>query len=630
MQYRREIDGLRALAVLPVILFHAGFDSFGGGFVGVDIFFVISGYLITTIIVQEHERSGEFSIVGFYERRARRILPALFFVMACCLPAAYFLLVPEDLENFSTSLISTSTFWSNVFFWQNSGYFDTVNEMKPLLHTWSLAVEEQFYVLYPLLLMAVWRLSLSRWLMALLTLGLLASLALAEAGARLSPSTAFYLLPTRGWELLVGALAALYLQRRPLGAAQSPAQKMQREVISILGLAGICGSIIWLTPQAHVPGIVMLPATLGTAAIILYCTPQTLAGKLLGQRLVVGLGLLSYSAYLWHQPLFAFARQITVGHLDAALALGLAVAAIAMAYLSWRYVEKPFRDKNSVSRGQIFAFSAAGILLFCAIGAAGKATDGFTFRLSAAEQAVLKAADFDEDTEYLRGECLLMPEQPAGSFAEKCLADPAADNRVIVWGDSHAAALTTGLRHIFPNLAQLTTAVCPPLLKGLYYNYQNCIPNNKFVLAHIADTKPQLLIMHAMWGTYHLDWLDYTLTQLKDASPQTRIVLIGAMPQWRPTLPTWMLREGHSLDVARRLPPTNREEMRRKDAEVSAMAAKHGHTYLSIDAQLCDAHACQATIDTPQGVDLLIWDHGHLTLSGARYLTNLLFPKSQP
>jgi peptidoglycan/LPS O-acetylase OafA/YrhL len=211
MDYRPEIDGLRALAVLPVILFHAGFETFSGGFVGVDVFFVISGYLITTIILKELEQD-DFSIARFYERRARRILPALFLVMFVCIPFAWLWLLPDDMQRFSQSLVAVSTFVSNLLFWQESGYFDTAAELKPLLHTWSLAVEEQYYVLFPLFLVLVWPFG-KRWILVLLALGAVLSLSLAEWGSFRRPAATFYLLPTRGWELLLGALIAFYLSK---------------------------------------------------------------------------------------------------------------------------------------------------------------------------------------------------------------------------------------------------------------------------------------------------------------------------------------------------------------------------------------------------------------------------------
>jgi peptidoglycan/LPS O-acetylase OafA/YrhL len=209
MKYRSEVDGLRALAVLPVILFHAGFTIFSGGFVGVDIFFVISGFLITTIIVDEMKQ-GCFSLLNFYERRARRILPALFFVMLCSLPFAWIWMLPQDLEFFSQSLVAVPLFFSNILFWYTSGYFETASELKPLLHTWSLAVEEQYYVLFPLLLMLVWKIGKKR-IVLLLSLIAIVSLLTAQWGSTVHPSFTFYLLPTRSFEILIGALISFYI-----------------------------------------------------------------------------------------------------------------------------------------------------------------------------------------------------------------------------------------------------------------------------------------------------------------------------------------------------------------------------------------------------------------------------------
>ena len=211
MKYRAEIDGLRALAVIPVILYHAGFKLFSGGYVGVDVFFVISGYLITTIILAELE-AGTFSLIHFYERRARRILPALFVVMFACLPFAWFWLLPSVMKTFSESLIAVSTFLSNFYFYNQSGYFEAAAELKPLIHTWSLAVEEQYYVLFPLFLMLTWKLG-KRSIVGLLAIMFVISLASAQWLSIEHKSFDFFMLPTRGWELLIGAFIAFYYAR---------------------------------------------------------------------------------------------------------------------------------------------------------------------------------------------------------------------------------------------------------------------------------------------------------------------------------------------------------------------------------------------------------------------------------
>ena len=349
MDYRREIDGLRALAVLPVILFHAGFETFSGGFVGVDVFFVISGYLITTIILAELEQ-GKFSIVNFYERRARRILPALFLVMLVCIPFAWLWLLPGDMKNFSQSLVAVSFFASNILFWRESDYFDTAAELKPLLHTWSLAVEEQYYVLFPIFLMLFWRLG-KRSILVMLGLVFVASLAVAEWAAYARPAAAFYLLPTRGWELLIGAFAAFYLSK----ANRKEFGKAVGEIGGWVGVALILYAVFAYSKATPFPGLYALVPTLGTVLVILFATQQTTVGKFVGNKAFVGIGLISYSAYLWHQPLFAFARHRSLTEPSHTVFLVLSVLALALAYLSWRYVEAPFRKRGNVSRGLIFS-----------------------------------------------------------------------------------------------------------------------------------------------------------------------------------------------------------------------------------------------------------------------------------
>jgi peptidoglycan/LPS O-acetylase OafA/YrhL len=237
MEYRREIDGLRALAVLPVILFHAGFQTFSGGFVGVDIFFVISGYLITSIILAELEQ-GKFSLLNFYERRARRILPALYLVMTVSIPFAWALLSREDLNSFSRSLVAVALFLSNIFFWRDGGYFETVAELKPLLHTWSLAVEEQYYVIFPLFLMFAWKFG-KRWIVTIIIFIAFGSLLVANWGVINKPVATFFLLPTRAWELAIGALTAFY----SVSSGKVVVPKMVQQGLSLIGFLLITGSI---------------------------------------------------------------------------------------------------------------------------------------------------------------------------------------------------------------------------------------------------------------------------------------------------------------------------------------------------------------------------------------------------
>jgi peptidoglycan/LPS O-acetylase OafA/YrhL len=371
LQYRPEIDGLRALALIPVILFHAGFQAFSGGFIGVDVFFVISGYLITSIILSE-QQAGVFTLLNFYERRARRILPALFVVMFACLPFAWLWLLPASLKSFSHSVVAVSGFASNIWFWQESGYFTRAAELKPLLHTWSLAVEEQYYLLFPILLLLTWRLG-KRWSISLLSLIAIISLAVAQWYPFDEQAFRFFMLPTRLWELLIGVFAAFYLSNQSAtNYCQSGSQS-----ISSIGLLLITCSVFAFDKNTPFPSLYTLTPTIGAALIILFATPQTLVGKLLGSRLFVGVGLISYSAYLWHQPLFVFARYRSFDEPSKVMLGGLAVAAIVLAYFSWKYVEIPFRKRQCLCRRQVFLYGAVGGLSFVVIGLIGHFSNGF-------------------------------------------------------------------------------------------------------------------------------------------------------------------------------------------------------------------------------------------------------------
>jgi peptidoglycan/LPS O-acetylase OafA/YrhL len=378
MEYRREIDGLRAIAVIPVILFHAGFETFSGGFVGVDVFFVISGYLITTIILSEMQKN-RFSLTNFYERRARRILPALFFVMFVCLPFAWLWLVPSDHKSFSQSLISVSFFSSNILFWKEANYFDAAAEMKPLLHTWSLAVEEQYYVLFPLFLMFVWHYR-KRWIFgAIIVLGFI-SLLLAQWGAYNKPSPTFYLLPTRAWELMAGASTAFFLLYGRNNVEIVSKNTVLSEVFGFLGLSLIFISIFIYDKAIPFPSFYAFVPIFGVVLIVLFSSHETIVGKILGSSLLVGIGLISYSLYLWHQPLFVFARHKNVQEPSQWTYLVLILLTFVFAYLSWRYVEKPFRSKSKFTRQKIFVFAFISSLLFVVVGSIGHYTEGFENR----------------------------------------------------------------------------------------------------------------------------------------------------------------------------------------------------------------------------------------------------------
>lgn len=501
MQYRREIDGLRALAVLPVLLFHAGFQAFGGGYIGVDIFFVISGYLITTIILAELQ-TGNFSIIKFYERRARRILPALFLVMLACLPFAWAWMSPMGLQEFSKSVVAVSLFLSNILFWKEAGYFATANELKPLLHTWSLAVEEQYYVLFPIFLILVWRFG-QRWIISILVVAALASLALSEWALTRYTSASFYLLPTRGWELLIGALAAFYLL--PRGGERSVNLPLY-QAASLLGLLMIIYSVFIFDKFTSFPGANALTPTIGAVLIVLFATPATFVGKLLGTKLLVGIGLISYSTYLWHQPLFSFARYASLQEPSKILFLGLIIASLLLAFFTWKFVETPFRNKNKTSRKQIFWFGALGSLFFIAIGLVGVYNKGFEKRFNM--PATLKSSFGLTDTAHA---CF---DKPNLATNKDWLCDIGASKEtmpeIVVFGDSHSkslfdafnsAALKANIHAVYSGVSY-----CTPFL-GVYILRDDqaqigCHLVNQRVFDYVKANKIKQIYIIGRWSVY--------------------------------------------------------------------------------------------------------------------------------
>lgn len=503
MKYRREIDGLRAVAVLPVIFFHAGFAAFSGGFVGVDIFFVISGYLITTIILSDIDK-GQFSIVKFYERRARRILPALLFVMLCCLPCAWLWLSPSHLKSFSDSLVAVSTFVSNVLFWRESGYFDTAAELKPLLHTWSLAVEEQYYIIFPLFLLLLWRLRKRLIFSALLMLAF-TSLGIAQWGSFAFPSANFFLLPSRFWELAIGALIAFYFLYKKEHIDLITSKRPLNEIFGLAGILLIFYSIYAFDHETPFPSLFALLPTLGTGLIIIFSTPQTMTGRFLGTKAMVGIGLISYSTYLWHQPLFVFARHRSAEELGTPLLLTISALSLVFAYFSWRFVEQPFRDKQTFSRKSIFKMSLTGSLIFIVIGTIGHKNDGFANRFQLPESLVnsfkmakLKPSVFDKKNIHVADEWLTR----IGRYD--------AQPSFMVFGDSHASALASAFDNAADSLGIsgfITGASgCTPLL-GIYalrkdQEIHNCNALNARVYDYVRDHHIENLFLVARWSYY--------------------------------------------------------------------------------------------------------------------------------
>ncbi len=447
MERRNDIDGLRAVAVLGVVLHHAGLAALPGGFIGVDVFFVISGFLISRIIT-DGVADGSFTLMHFYERRARRILPALIPVVALSLIAGYWLLLPDDYENLGQSALATMVFANNVLLTLTSGYWDLAATFKPLLHTWSLGVEEQFYIAYPLLALLILR-RRPQLFAPMLAGGITISLLLSIALSARQPDASFYLIHTRAWELLLGALTAWRMPR-------TPRPEWVARVLALTGLAMIIGAMLLIDETAPYPGWRALLPCVGTALILRYGAAGGPAQRVLGWGPLVLVGLASYSIYLWHQPLFAFARAMSVTAPGAGVMAALTLATLVVGYASWRWIEQPFRDAR---RWPLRPFMRLGITATALAGAAGlavSATSGLPQRtpdigLSAGDYAAYNNSAFrfqkDRFDDPARPNLLVIGNSMARDMVNMLVESRRFDRFEIIYRtDAHFCALprTTG------------------------------------------------------------------------------------------------------------------------------------------------------------------------------------------
>ena len=377
MNYRRDIDGLRAIAILPVIFFHAGFNNFDYGYLGVDIFFVISGFLITSFIVNDLKLE-KFKVLNFFDRRARRILPGLVFIMIASIPPALVYMQPDDLENFGQSLFATSLFSNNILLYLTSGYWDIASEFKPLLHTWSLSVEEQYYVVFPFLMILIWKLK-SFWLMFLLFLFLsITSFFYYYFGSfgneSIESRASFLLLFGRAWQILLGAIGALISLK--VITKIDTVKKFYKEFICLLGISLILlsmfHSLIFELNQIYLPVL----ASIGTLLLLVFSNQNLIATALLRSKLFVWIGLISYSLYLWHQPIFAFARIRSFDEPSFVSMILLILFLIPLATLSFK-LERFFKNPKNVNNRIFYSSLIVSLIIICSAGLTFHFSNGF-------------------------------------------------------------------------------------------------------------------------------------------------------------------------------------------------------------------------------------------------------------
>jgi peptidoglycan/LPS O-acetylase OafA/YrhL len=442
LYYRPEIDGLRALAVLSAIFYHAqisvlGFNIFQGGYIGVDIFFVISGYLITSLMLKELKVNKSFSFLNFYERRCRRILPVLFFIILASLPFAWFYLLPSNFENFSRSILSSVGFASNLFFhFSGLEYAGIAGMYKPFLHTWSLSVEEQYYIIFPILLIFIFKF-FNKYLFQILAAVCVVSLLFAEWGSRNYISATFYFIHSRMWELLAGSMMA-YLEIKKESRSDN---QILNELLPILGMFLIIFYIISYNDEDISPSIKTLIPIIGTCLFIWFSTKETLLGKIMSFQLIVGIGLISYSLYLWHYPIFAFSRITEFTQGDLSKKLLLITFTLILSIVTYFLIETPFRDKKKIKTKLFFSIIILSLIPIITFNFLVIKNNGFESRIPKAIISATERATSEKIYHLLKQDgkpCF-------GRVKELCSFNSESNNKIYMVGDSHFSSFAFGL-----------------------------------------------------------------------------------------------------------------------------------------------------------------------------------------
>jgi len=625
-KYRADIDGLRALAVLSVVIFHAFPRRLSGGFIGVDIFFVISGFLISTIILGNLQNDS-FSYLEFYRRRIRRIFPALVVVLLACLGLGWFGLLAGEYQQVGMHTLGGIGFISNLMLWNEAGYdyFNTASQSKPLLHLWSLAIEEQFYIVWPLLLVVLWK---RRWNFTGVACGIaLVSFCFNVLSFPEHAQAAFYSPLSRFWELMIGGVLAYALMYK----ADSMARYANAQ--SALGMALVVAGLVFINNERAFPGWWALLPTGGAALLISAGPLAWLNRTVLSNPLAVWFGKISYPLYLWHWPLLSLAtlwnNQETP---ESPVRLGLVMLAIALAWLTYRFIEQPIRVGNMGSTPQlVVAFCLVGLLAAPII-----VLNGFPGRNINQDETRVFLDQYKKLTrlglsDYYQERCDFSDwatGKNKGSIDAACTATNGDRPVYLLWGDSHGQALSFGIRkNISPSvqLAQVMTNGCKPKLHPDPKNMTDksaCQSSNEFAIEFIKKHKPARVFVVQNQDHQLTDWIE--MAALIEAN-QGELVLVGPVPQWRPSLPAIVARDlkvrrdyiGDGLDP----------RILETDGKLRAIYAGSKVRFVSLIDKLCRASECRAKVPSYDGFDLMALDYGHLTPAGSDFVAKQVLQK---
>jgi len=621
MNYRKDIDGLRGIAISLVILSHSGFAIFSGGFIGVDVFFVISGFLITKIILMEIS-NGTFSFIDFYERRARRILPALSFVILLTILPALIILMPNELVDYAESLIATPLFLSNILFWLQSGYFEPSSELKPLLHTWSLAVEEQFYLLFPILFFLLFNFGRKIIFLTLLIIFLI-SISISEWGSFHKPWPNFYLLPSRAWELLLGSFGAIYFNN-----IQNISFKFKKELFdffSILGVLLIILSLYFFEPGVRHPSLLTLFPTLGSVFILLfYNTNRSITYKLLSNKVLVNIGLVSYSAYLFHHPIFAFFRYLN--YTNTFVIICLIFLTLFLSFFSYKFIEQPFRDRKRITTKKFLYIIVSINISIVLVGTLFFIKEGYPNRLNDYQISLINFENHNKNSKFGEKNCLLIDNDNNVTIKNTCLElDKTNKKELLLWGDSFAEHYSETFENKSYFDLKLYTSGCPPFFNYVYSLNPICKIIEDEMKEVLKNSKPSKVVLSANWFKHRksIEKLEETIKTIRTLSKTTKIVLFGNLPQWHPSLPQTLARINNPKLTVSKIKISYFEKLNEIDIKLREIAEKHNVLFVSLLDLLCESDECISFYKKNNELKIMAYDYGHLTSDGAEYIANL-------
>ncbi len=635
--YRPDIDGLRAISVLAVILFHAGVPGFSGGYVGVDVFFVISGYLITQVLTAPSERALAGQLGKFYVRRCRRILPALLVMLVASTMFALWLFLPGDLARFGLYLSYTGALVSNVANWRTGGYFDLDSSVNPLLHLWSIAVEEQFYLLFPAIFLASGMGFIGRRRALLLGAGLL-SFALCVWASYHAPVANFFLAPTRAWELLLGSLVAL-------GLGRSLGEHPARDALGAVAMLAILGSILLYDDRTLYPGLYAVVPCFATALLLVTAaTSPSQPSRWLSAKPLVFTGLISYSLYLWHVPVLAFSHYYLIRPLEPWQLVALLLLLYLLSAASWRYIEAPVRRRAVLASDSRFLAVVGGASVVVAVlGLMLWRFEGLPERLGDTY------ARLTNNPERLRQDAVNCAERSVSAIAAGNLchygpsAGAAAD--IVVWGDSHALALLPAYERVAADrnvrVHVAAHSACRPLLDAasraeLPWRRQGCSDFNRAAVSAIDSLDPTLVILHAYWTYPDLEIALAAGSESADGSPpfqvafertlraigaeRRKVCVIGGVPTLEYPMPyAYAVAVRRGIDPAFiALTPSEAEAQHLTlDQHFAELQQRHAFAFVDPKDALCSASRC--AIVTHDGTSIYR-DSNHLSVAGAHLL----------